>query len=649
MPLAQNISFSLKKIGESVRYAAFPADRPAPVIRRADGPLTHLRAYLDYYRSLRAPGFAVLVTGEWGIGKTHQVEHALDEDQFYYVSLYGLRSSEEVRAAVFAQMYPLMHKVKGFISDAKQAASDASGLFAFGSLAPGLLGAFFDQTVRADRILIFDDLERCSIEKSDLLGIINQYVEHSGCRVIVIAHDGKIADEAFKETKEKLFGQTIKVDPQVDQAFESFVNPYGGTEFGNFLEPLRKDVLDIFKRSQVASLRILRYLIEDLKRLFEAMDPEHLESREAVTEVVKMLSVFSIELRSGRIQPENLKDRPRDALNGEASKIAAISSRYQSIDLTSHTLQDAVLVQMLADGVYDTKSIRRSVAESRHFLVPEEASPWRTVINFDHLDDPVVEAAVVRMKSQLRSFQEMEPGEMLHIWSLRLMMAENKISAEDPDKVVSDAKSYFDYMLAQGRMPARTLSWEWSNERFEAFGGVAFWVSRAMKSRFQEIREHLKQNMEKALDAQLAMEAPALLDDLLNGKEFFEKLVSTYTGKNPYAYVPVLSKIDPEEFVQAWLNSPKEGWYWIGNTLAERHKRSFHTDALKVERSWLKEVVSLIEKETARFEGFRRFRLVRAIGPIASELKARDQDDSPDESALPDGADAQEAPSQTSS
>ncbi|TCM55639.1 hypothetical protein C8J36_1033 [Rhizobium sp. PP-F2F-G48] len=154
--------------------------------------------------------------------------------------------------------------------------------------------------------------------------------------------------------------------------------------------------------------------------------------------------------------------------------------------------------------------------------------------------------------------------------------------------------------------------------------------------------------MEKALDAQLAMDAPALLDELVNGKEFFEKLVSTYTGKNPYAYVPVLSKLDPEEFVRTWLNSPKEGWYWIGNTLAERHKRSFQNDALEVERPWIKEVVSMVEKEMTRLKGFRRFRLVRAIQPIVTELKVDDQDDSLDEGACRYGVEAHHAPAQPS-
>lgn len=30
---------------------------------------TNLEIYLDYYIGLDAPGFAVLVTGEWGSGK----------------------------------------------------------------------------------------------------------------------------------------------------------------------------------------------------------------------------------------------------------------------------------------------------------------------------------------------------------------------------------------------------------------------------------------------------------------------------------------------------------------------------------------------------------------------------------------------------
>jgi hypothetical protein len=128
------------------------------------------------------------------------------------------------------------------------------------------------------------------------------------------------------------------------------------------------------------------------------------------------------------------------------------------------------------------------------------------------------------------------------------------------------------------------------------------------------------------LDRKLREEAPDLLQALDNGEKFFEKLVSTYTGNNPYAHVPVLDAIDPRTFVDAWLAAPKKGWYWIGNAIDERYKASFHTDALRRERPWARQVVDLLKAEVEKLQGFSRFRLSRAIPRSVGSAEEHDSD-----------------------
>jgi len=48
--------------------------------------MSQLESYLDYYKSLSNPGYAVLITGAWGVGKTYQVKDALKANEFYYIS-----------------------------------------------------------------------------------------------------------------------------------------------------------------------------------------------------------------------------------------------------------------------------------------------------------------------------------------------------------------------------------------------------------------------------------------------------------------------------------------------------------------------------------------------------------------------------------
>ncbi|ECH4369494.1 hypothetical protein FPS71_24880, partial [Salmonella enterica] len=94
---------------------------------------------------------------------------------------------------------------------------------ALGPLVGNIANALIKEKVDNSKTIVFDDLERCSINLEDLFGAINKYVEHHGCKVIVIAHDDKLNDE-LTDKKEKIFGQVIKVTPDIEGAFNQFIS-----------------------------------------------------------------------------------------------------------------------------------------------------------------------------------------------------------------------------------------------------------------------------------------------------------------------------------------------------------------------------------------------------------------------------------------
>ena len=73
---------------------------------------TPLQDYLNYYVGVDEPEYAVLVTGAWGVGKTFQVRSFLPQSTSYYVSLYGLTTTEAIHEAVLAEMAPAVSKAR---------------------------------------------------------------------------------------------------------------------------------------------------------------------------------------------------------------------------------------------------------------------------------------------------------------------------------------------------------------------------------------------------------------------------------------------------------------------------------------------------------------------------------------------------------
>ncbi len=155
----------------------------------------HLKEYLAYYQELQEPGYAVLVTGAWGVGKTHQVRQYVKEDDCYYVSLFGLQEPNEAHAAVYAAYAPNLKKLEVIVGAAGDAAKNVGGLASLGGAAAEWLNATMRRNVQPDRTLVFDDIERCGMSLEQLMGVVSTYVEHLGFRVILIADEDRLQEK----------------------------------------------------------------------------------------------------------------------------------------------------------------------------------------------------------------------------------------------------------------------------------------------------------------------------------------------------------------------------------------------------------------------------------------------------------------------
>jgi predicted ATPase len=78
---------------------------------------SHVETYLDYYFSLpHAPGFAVLLKGKWGSGKTWFInkycekfkDNKDNKQKCLYISLYGMTAFSEIEDAFFQQLHPVL-------------------------------------------------------------------------------------------------------------------------------------------------------------------------------------------------------------------------------------------------------------------------------------------------------------------------------------------------------------------------------------------------------------------------------------------------------------------------------------------------------------------------------------------------------------
>ncbi|MEL4861056.1 P-loop NTPase fold protein [Pseudoflavonifractor phocaeensis] len=170
---------------------------------------------LLYYSREIEPVGALLLTGEWGCGKTHLIENEFkdaisDEAIVLRISLFSVSSPDEIHSAVKSAWMEAYCKIKGVESITSKICSGkkiVSKLDFLPQWAKGIastdVSIFLPIGNTLDNkkvILVFDDLERCRMNIVDVLGVINEYCENQKYHTIIVANQEKLypKEEAIK-------------------------------------------------------------------------------------------------------------------------------------------------------------------------------------------------------------------------------------------------------------------------------------------------------------------------------------------------------------------------------------------------------------------------------------------------------------------
>ena len=243
---------------------------------------------LKYYCNEPYPVGALMLTGEWGCGKTYLINNTLEEELktthvILRVSLFGIESVEELHKEVKKCWVYALAKSREPISGISEKAKKAGGVIktfaekgveflpdSIKTIANGVLSLDVIDFVKIEPlmegkrvVLVFDDLERKSISIKGLLGCINDYCENQHISTIVVANEEKInptEDEKkqYDEIKEKIIQRTIRYTPDysavVSNVISSIEHENEKTEeesYGVFLENNEDAINSIFSGASI--------------------------------------------------------------------------------------------------------------------------------------------------------------------------------------------------------------------------------------------------------------------------------------------------------------------------------------------------------------------------------------------------------------
>ncbi|MGG0293211.1 P-loop NTPase fold protein [Bacillus pacificus] len=328
------------------------------------------------YVNKNKTNYAILLDGKWGIGKTYFWENKLKSKieeigkKTIYVSLYGVNNTEEIGKRIALGRWEIVQK----LSDSKWGGRITELAKAtFGSLknieiqnikgieVPKInFEKFIDFT---QTVLCFDDLERANIDINEILGYINNFVEHDGTKVIIIGNEDEIADKLsnqnlelkvltsyfyleesgelnrkntqpqnkeqvsiddlitnkvrelfhkrneYKRIKEKLIGKTLTIQLDERSIIEDIIDQTSNQkqELQKFLEHNIHIIETTFKESDTKNIRILKQGLEDFELIYQQcieIDSDKLNVM--LQSILKFVLAASFEIKTNSSNSEEL-------------------------------------------------------------------------------------------------------------------------------------------------------------------------------------------------------------------------------------------------------------------------------------------------------------------------------------------------------
>jgi hypothetical protein len=275
--------------------------------------------FIDYLKTDKAQ-YAILINGSWGCGKTYFWKFVLDDiaekNNFkrIYISLNGISTINALDHQLFIKLLPYINNqenkiVKNVTALLGNVINKVSDKLLNTSISDLLKGVSIDSYNFSKYVICFDDLERCQIPIKEVLGFINNFVEHKNLKTIILADEINIDTKqaGYDNIKEKVVGRIINYKPNISLILPKLIEKYktGNVEFFIFLNSQIEVLVGILEEYKEDNLRIIGYYLDVLEKTFpylKTKDSQHIQ------ELILFSAIISIEFKRGFLNSNDFKD-----------------------------------------------------------------------------------------------------------------------------------------------------------------------------------------------------------------------------------------------------------------------------------------------------------------------------------------------------
>ena len=434
------------------------------MVMKDDDVIKKVLAYVEDERYRQA----VLIDGEWGAGKTFfvkekllmRIKEELPEKRIYYISLYGVSSSEQIVDEIYSSMVGEIIDEK--LGGKKGRVVERGISFTSKLIAAGMkyfnidtkdLPQLSDIKELNDAIIIFDDLERCELEINQTLGVINNLVEHNDIKVILVANQNEIGkinfsrglshkyqvaiddrleldekgkqeeskvsytkeqlikrteqlfseDVFYKKVKEKLIGLTIYYQPNLAEVYVAVIEKFIKEEAPKkYLISNKQKIVNIFEEKRHYNIRTLIFALIAFEKFYIIIDAIPFEFHKYVAheldKVLKYTMISAIQIKSGKPPYSWEKSSSKSGVVYYDIKNIGENRVYGYRFVDNYLLQCDLNEKYVEETILEIVNIQKTADDSREF---ENSLQYSKLYSWWDLEDEEIEDIVPQIYNEL--------------------------------------------------------------------------------------------------------------------------------------------------------------------------------------------------------------------------------------------------------
>ncbi len=582
----------------------------------------HITAYLDQYLALPKPDFAVMITGEWGCGKTHFIrayQNGKVKDsaaKLCYISLNGISSLNDIipQLIIGLSKNRLKSSHLKYLTLGKVLLAGTMKYFSVdGSANVSDLTGFFSQNT----VVIFDDLERCNVDISEVFGFLSLLIEEQHLHIILISDETKIKDkDSYFQKKEKIVGKSFELESCneeiIPQLLTSFINPQiNEIATKNFavIQELLSELKQYIDNSELpeknanftdstkgdtkfvsqTNYRIVKHIFSEFSFVFQniVLDKRLEKWQDQIfIELMSRFFVISYLLQKGKITQEFIKQLLFPVyLEPESEEYKKWNSFWTIFGQWNmkYFIPQEVWNDIFANRLFDSAKLIDFIEQRMN---PQQEN-WRELWSYFEKTDEEIKSCLKNVYDDIEHQKYRKPIEIIHVFATLLDMSEEGFIDQKASDIMDMANRYIDSVAS---------SIEYDEELLETrdllqFNGSGLGVYRADTVDVKNLAKRLLDELENRAHENKTKLFEELLTKFIDDSTSFEEW-----ARSDQRYKDIFSGQDAQLFWNAWEKIHPSAFREIGHWFEAKIIEEQLLNHRETQVSFWSELVSLAQK-----------------------------------------------------